>query len=105
MLNDLIRYWLPSFNKHKNIALRFLPQHAYEKAAPLDVEPKPDVVARVFMLFQGVGDVDLEDWEGAAQRFKEPVERWADVIGIDKASVLDQSLFRVIEWGGMEVRV
>jgi Ubiquitin family len=102
--DHLSRYWLPSFNKYKNIALRFLPQEVYEQAAPLNVQPKPDVVARIFMLFQGVDDVDLVDWKGAAMRLEEPAERWADVVVIDKAQVLDQGLFRVIEWGGMEVR-
>ncbi|KAH6904694.1 ubiquitin-domain-containing protein [Coprinopsis sp. MPI-PUGE-AT-0042] len=101
---SFITYWLPSFNKHKNIALRFLPQEVYEKAAPLDVQPKPDVVARIFMLFQGIEDADLEYWRGAAQRAEESVETWAEVVGIDKARVLDPSSFRVIEWGGMEVR-
>ncbi|KAH6904693.1 hypothetical protein BKA70DRAFT_1565659 [Coprinopsis sp. MPI-PUGE-AT-0042] len=101
---SFITYWLPSFNKHKNIVLRFLPQEAYEKAAPLDVQPKPDVVARIFMLFQGVEDADLEHWRGAVQKAEEPAEVWANVVGIDKACVLDPSSFRVIEWGGMEVR-
>ncbi|KAH6904679.1 hypothetical protein BKA70DRAFT_1565649 [Coprinopsis sp. MPI-PUGE-AT-0042] len=101
---SFITYWLPSFNKHKNIALRFLPQEAYEKAAPLDVQPKPDVIARIFMLFQGVIDTDLGYWCGAVERAKEPVEIWADVVGIDKGRVLDSSALRVIEWGGMEVR-
>ncbi|KAH6904681.1 hypothetical protein BKA70DRAFT_1431978 [Coprinopsis sp. MPI-PUGE-AT-0042] len=100
---SFITYWLPSFNKHKNVALRFLPQEAYEKAAPLDVQPKPDIVARIFMLFQGIEDADLENWDGVVERAKEPVELWAEVIGIDKARVLDHSAFRVIEWGGMEV--
>ncbi|KAH6906336.1 hypothetical protein BKA70DRAFT_1563678 [Coprinopsis sp. MPI-PUGE-AT-0042] len=102
---SVITYWLPSFNKHKNIALRFLPQEAYERAAPLNVQPKPDVVARIFMLFQGIQDADLEDWHESSQRAGEPVEAWADVVGIDKTRVLDPSSFRVIEWGGMEIHV
>ncbi|KAH6904680.1 hypothetical protein BKA70DRAFT_1403189 [Coprinopsis sp. MPI-PUGE-AT-0042] len=91
-------------SNHKNVAMRFLPQEAYGKAAPLDVQPKPDVVARIFMLFQGIEDADLQKWGGASKRAEEPVELWAEVVGIDKARVLDQSAFRVIEWGGMEVR-
>ena len=100
---NLIRYWLPLFNKHQNIAVRFLPQEAYEKAAPLEVEPKPDVVARIFMLFRGVNNDTLESWKGSARRVENPVEDWAKVVGIDPARVLDTSIYRVIEWGGMEV--
>ncbi|KAH6904691.1 hypothetical protein BKA70DRAFT_1507276 [Coprinopsis sp. MPI-PUGE-AT-0042] len=101
---SFITYWLPSFNKHKNIALRFLPREVYEKAAPLDVQPKPDVIARVFLLFEGVEDADLEYWLGSAQQADGPVDFWAVAVGIDKARVLDSSAFRVIEWGGMEIR-
>ena len=49
--NDFITYWLPKLSKKPFVALRFLPQAAYERAAELEVEPKPDVVTRVFMLF------------------------------------------------------
>ncbi|KAH6917586.1 hypothetical protein BKA70DRAFT_1139198 [Coprinopsis sp. MPI-PUGE-AT-0042] len=101
---SFITYWLPSFNKHKNIALRFLPQAAYEASAPLDVLPKPDVVARIFMLFQGVEECDVEHWPEAAQRVSQPVQKWQDVVGIDPSRVCDTTLYRVIEWGGMEIR-
>ncbi|KAF8594413.1 ubiquitin-domain-containing protein [Ceratobasidium sp. AG-I] len=50
---SFITYWLPDLSKHRNIALRFLPQNEYEVAAPLNVSPVPDVVTRVFMLFRG----------------------------------------------------
>jgi hypothetical protein len=54
------------FNKHKKTALRFfkLPEPVYEKAAPLDGQPKPEVVARVFMLFRGIGDAEPCDLIG-----------------------------------------
>jgi hypothetical protein len=55
---DFITYWLPSFvrshERGQQIAFRFLEQAAYEQAARLDVEPKPDVVTRVFLAFKGV---------------------------------------------------
>ncbi|KAG8949170.1 hypothetical protein FRC04_008968 [Tulasnella sp. 424] len=34
---DFVTYWLPRFLQHKHIALRFVSQEAYEKAAPLDI--------------------------------------------------------------------
>lgn len=54
----LFSYWLPSLLKHQHVALRFLPQEAYEDAAPMNVSPAPDVVTRVFMLFRGVEETD-----------------------------------------------
>ncbi|SJL14715.1 uncharacterized protein ARMOST_18182 [Armillaria ostoyae] len=56
---SFIAYWLPPILKHDFVALRFLPQASYEHAAPLDVEPKLDVVIRVFMLFMRVGVMDI----------------------------------------------
>ena len=61
--NDFVTYWLPSFirihEKGQLISMRFVEQGAYEQAAVLEVEPKPDVVTRVFMLFKGVDATEL----------------------------------------------
>ncbi|KAF6748210.1 hypothetical protein DFP72DRAFT_1146391 [Ephemerocybe angulata] len=100
---SFITYWLPSLLKHDYVALRFLPQSVYERAAPLAIEPTPDVVARIFMLFKGVKANELPVWSEAFGRATEDVGRWADVVGIDLGKVRDAGLFRVIEWGGMEV--
>ncbi|KAI5831446.1 hypothetical protein K523DRAFT_269933 [Schizophyllum commune Tattone D] len=100
---SFITYWLPSMLKHEHVALRFVEQAAYERAAPLDITPVPDVVTRVFMLFRGVADAELNAWPAAQLRAKEPALRWQDVVGVQLATTLDTSLFRVIEWGGMEV--
>jgi hypothetical protein len=53
-------YWLPSLLEHKHIALRFLPQASYEQAAPLRISPTPDVVTRIFMIFRGIEELELE---------------------------------------------
>jgi len=100
---NCVRYWLPSFLKHKHVALRFVNQTAYERAAPLEVTPPPDVVTRVFMLFKGVSEADLGEWTEAATRSKAPVDSWCDIVGVEQEKMLDASLFRVLEWGGMEV--
>ncbi|KAK0437628.1 hypothetical protein EV421DRAFT_2038130 [Armillaria borealis] len=101
---SFITYWLPSILKHDFVALRFLPQVSYEHAAPLDVEPKPDVVTRVFMLFRRVCEDELDEWEGSLSRASENVEVWKDVVGVDCDGMKDEALFRVLEWGGMEVK-
>ncbi|KAF6748214.1 hypothetical protein DFP72DRAFT_578678 [Ephemerocybe angulata] len=62
---SFITYWHPSLLKHKHVALRFLPQSAYERAAPLSVDPTPDVVARIFMLFKGIKETELPMWTRA----------------------------------------
>ncbi|VDB94114.1 unnamed protein product [Peniophora sp. CBMAI 1063] len=100
---SFITYWLPSILKHSYVALRFLPQEEYEQAAELTVKPTPDVVTRVFMLFRGVKESQLADWELARARASEDAAFWRDVVGVDLSAALDDTLFRVLEWGGMEV--
>ncbi|KAJ2912266.1 hypothetical protein MD484_g8146, partial [Candolleomyces efflorescens] len=97
---SFITYWLPSILKHKYVALRFLPQSVYERAAPLHLEPAPDVVARIFMLFRGIDETELGLWDEARERKETSVEFWKDVVDVQRLQ--DASLFRVIEWGGME---
>ncbi|KAK0200646.1 hypothetical protein DFS33DRAFT_1266706 [Desarmillaria ectypa] len=99
----LTSYWLPSILKHDYVALHFLPQASYEYATPLNVEPKPDIITRVFMLFTKVCEDELVEWEGALTRAFENVNCWKAIIGVNSDKMRDQGLFRVLEWGGMEV--
>ncbi|KAH8986746.1 hypothetical protein EDB92DRAFT_1801755 [Lactarius akahatsu] len=102
---SFITYWLPDMLKHEYVALRFVAQDAYEQAAPMRIVPAPDVVTRVFMLFRGVPVGDLGLWEAASARAHADGARlWADVVGVDAVRAADSGLFRVLEWGGMEVR-
>ncbi|KAH9073483.1 hypothetical protein EDB83DRAFT_2219533 [Lactarius deliciosus] len=102
---SFITYWLPDMLKHEYVALRFVAQDAYEQAAPMRITPAPDVVTRVFMLFRGVPVGDLGLWEAASARAHADGARlWADVVGVDAVRAADSGLFRVLEWGGMEVR-
>ncbi|KLO11510.1 hypothetical protein SCHPADRAFT_905936 [Schizopora paradoxa] len=100
---SFITFWLPYLQKYAYIALRFLPQAAYEESAPLSIEPKPDVVTRIFMIFQGISGND-EKWTEARTHSDLNLEqRWRDAVGVDSARALNTSLFRVLEWGGMEI--
>ena len=83
--------------------MRFVPQTEYEQSARLTVTPAPDVTTRVFMIFRGVAELDVSEWKFAAERADEDVAFWKDVVGIDTRAASDTSLFRVLEWGGMEV--
>ncbi|KAK0470987.1 hypothetical protein IW261DRAFT_1513918 [Armillaria novae-zelandiae] len=100
---SFITFWLPFILKHNYVAVNFLPQASYDKAAPLDVKPKPDIVIRVFMLFKRVCEDELDEWEGALSRASEDTEFWKDIVGADTKGMKDEKLFRVLEWGGMEV--
>ena len=100
--NDFITYWLPKLARRPYVALRFLPQPAYERAAALSVSPAPDVVTRVFMLFRGVAECDVGDWKEARARAKDEDVDWVELVGV-RPEAEDIGLFRVLEWGAMEV--
>ncbi|KAG1812599.1 uncharacterized protein BJ212DRAFT_1276757 [Suillus subaureus] len=102
---SFITYWLPSILKHEYIALRFVPQAAYECAASLSISPQPDVVTRVFMLFRGISEEHLANWINAQMSAERDVAWWVDVVGVDLVRAGDMTLFRVLEWGGMEVLI
>jgi len=102
---SFITYWLPSLLKHEHIALRFITQSSYENAARMRVSPTPDVVTRVFMLFRGVRSDDVLFWAPAAARAaaEDGATLWSNVVGVDPVRASDRTLFRVLEWGGMEI--
>jgi hypothetical protein len=91
--------------KHEHIALRFVAQESYQKAAAMRITPAPEIVTRVFMLFHGVAAGDLSRWEPArvCTETEAGATFWADVVGVDAARAADRGLFCVLEWGGMEV--
>ena len=98
--NDFITYWLPALAKHPFVALRFLPQPVYERAAELLVHPTPDIVTRVMMLFCGVPAADVEMWNAARDRIGDV--NWAALVGV-RLEAADEGRFRVLEWGAIEV--
>ncbi|KAG1838518.1 hypothetical protein DFJ58DRAFT_124665 [Suillus subalutaceus] len=102
---SFITYWLASILKHEYIALRFVPQAAYERAASLRISPQPDVVTRIFMLFKGICKGHLANWVNAQMQAEKDVAWWVDVVGVDPTRAGDATLFRVLEWGGMEVLI
>ena len=55
------------------------------------------------MLFQGVDNDELGLWPASQVKGSEDVGFWVGVVGVDVGRTLDKQLFRVIEWGGMEV--
>ena len=55
------------------------------------------------MLFQGVDNDELDLWSASQGKASEDVGFWVNVVGVDVGRTLDKQLFRVIEWGGMEV--
>ncbi len=56
----------------------------------------------MFMLFRGVSAEDAEGPMWSAARARVGEVDWVTVVGVE-AGVWDESRFRVLEWGAMEV--
>ncbi|KAG8815715.1 hypothetical protein FRC17_000611 [Serendipita sp. 399] len=106
---SFITYWLPDMLKYPSIALRFLPQAAYESAAPLNVQPAATAITRVFMLWRGIATNEAGKnglWVEAILRGRTmPATEWKDVVDAKGTALkYETNGLQVLEWGGMEVK-
>lgn len=81
--NEFIVYWLPRMQEHAYNLITFQTT-AYTDAAALDIEPAPDTVIRVFMVWQGLDKA---------------VEVPEQVL----PAAPERDGFTVVEWGGTEI--
>lgn len=83
--NGFIMYWLPQLEANEYNFISFQTE-SYEAAAGLEIEPQPDTVIRVFMMWGGVDHyIEVEPQDLTAMN---PSEREG---------------FTVVEWGGTEL--
>ncbi|HHX99563.1 TPA: hypothetical protein GX533_02725 [Candidatus Dojkabacteria bacterium] len=81
--NEFIVYWLPKMIGNEYNLIHFATEEEYDSRVPLEIDPQPDSVLRVFMVFKPLNQkIDIEK-----QTFK-PFTRKG---------------FTVIEWGGTEL--
>ena len=85
-IDDFITYWLPKMECNEYNLISF-PISEYEEIAELNVEPEPDTVIRVYMVFTPL-DEEVYIPEEQQLQMPTPVERTG---------------FTVVEWGGSEV--
>jgi hypothetical protein len=81
--NEFIIYWLPVLEKNPFNLISFSSEE-YEQQAELIIEPKPDVIIRVMMVYQGL---------------EAPIEiQPQDILTLRS----ERKGFTVVEWGGQE---
>ncbi len=81
--NDFIVYWLPLM-KNNPYNLIYFAGKEYAEMAKLEINPKPDSMLRVFMIFK---------------KLEEPIE-----IKEQKLDKIQRKGFAVVEWGGLEAK-
>lgn len=82
--NEFIVYWMPKMQNNKYNLIHFADKAEYDDHTELTVEPQPDSVLRVFMVYK-----PLEEWIAVEPQEVEPFERKG---------------FTVVEWGGAEIK-
>lgn len=81
--NEFIVYWLPQMQENKYNLIYFAGDD-YDEQAKLSIDPKPDSMLRVFMVFK-------------------PLEK-PILIDEQKLESFDRKGFTVVEWGGTEIK-
>ena len=82
-MNEFIIYWLPLMEHNKYNLITFQGE-AYTDSSKLSIEPAPDSLLRIFMVY-----VPLEN---------------AVEIEPQQLETFERNGFTVIEWGGSEIR-
>jgi hypothetical protein len=80
---DFITYWLPALERNPHSLIEFVDPEVYARYARLRVDPSPDTIIRLFMLFRRA-DVDTE-------------------VGAPELPQLRRHGFTVLEWGGADL--
>ena len=80
--NEFIIYWLPRLQKNQYNLIRFATREEIEKEMPLDINPAPETLIRVFMEFKGL-DKKI-------------------TIKEQKLDKVERNGYTVVDWGGGE---
>lgn len=83
---DFITYWYPRMSKNKSNFIHFLFTDEFSKYAKLDIQPKPDNIYRVFMVWTNDKEIKL-------------------VTDMQEQDIptMQRKGFNVVEWGGSEI--
>jgi hypothetical protein len=81
-IEDFITYWCPRMIANEKNFVHFMFNQEYNNYASITIDPKPDQLFRVYMLWSKAGDTPVK--EQKLENFK-------------------RSGFTVVEWGGTEI--
>ena len=81
---EMIVYWLPKLEANKYNYIRFASIDEIEKIMPLNIDPKPDTLIRVMMIFKGLDkQVDVKE---------------------QTLNKVEREGFVAVEWGAVEIK-
>ena len=83
-VEEFIIYWLPKLESNKYNYIRFATDEEINNNMPLEINPKPDTIIRVLMIFKGLENpIDIEEQELITP---------------------ERNGFVAVEWGGTEIK-
>ena len=82
--NEFIIYWLPKMEHNKYNYIRFDTLDNINNYMPLDIEPKPETLIRVYMMYK-------------------PLDNYKD-IKTQELTKVERKGYTVVEWGGSEIK-
>ena len=81
---EFIIYWLPKLESNKYNYIRFATDEEINNNMPLEINPKPDTVIRIIMIFKGLEKpIDVEE---------------------QNLNSIERNGFVAVEWGGTEIK-
>lgn len=83
-MEEFIIYWLPRLQKNKYNYIRFATADEINENMPLTIDPKPDTLIRVLMIFKGL---------------KNPID-----VEKQHLKTVNRHGFVAVEWGGTEIK-
>ena len=86
---------MPAFAAHKHVAYRFMSPGRLARAIDISVTHDPCVWTRIFLMFRGIPDDELNSFAEAGE--KEALQcNWRDIVGWNEA-MKDSQQFRILE--------
>lgn len=81
-IEDYITYWCPRMSANEKNFVHFIFNQEYNNYASITIDPKPDQLFRVYMLWSKATDLPIKE---------------------QKIEIFNRSGFTVVEWGGTEI--
>ena len=96
---DFITYWMKDLLSKEYVALTFMTQSDLEVIAKLTIEPKPDILLRIFMIFKSLNHKQLEDFTKKYNFINTCVKATLPF----NREIISTDTKLVVEWGAMKL--
>jgi hypothetical protein len=91
---------IAAFTAHRNIAYRFMSPSRLTAAIDISVSMDACAFNRLFLLFKGISDEELEEFAGSGEKEAASFD-WRDTVGFTD-DIKDPSMNRIVETGLMD---